>query len=203
MTARPFGLILLVAALATACSSTSPSTTTDAGSCGAEPVGATCRKSDGTCEALACVGATWSCPSGDTQVGLTPTSCEATDGGVDSGTPDSGACGEELAGETCKKPGGGCEAEICVGTTWTCPTGDTPIPLTATSCEISDGGSDAGSDAGSDDSTSDASSDSPVIGACGTPVATTIPLADGGTVVCYCEGACGCFTSPDAGTRCP
>ena len=44
---------------------------------------------------------------------------------------------------------------------------------------------------------------SPVVGTCTTPTATPTTLADGGSVTCYCEGPCGCFTAPDSGVRCP
>lgn len=254
MSARPFAILFIVT-LAAACGGTTDGTTNDAGSCGAEPVGTTCRKPSGACEAEICAGTTWACPAGDTQVALTATSCSAADAGADAsatdasatdgGDVDGGPCGPALAGETCRAPTGGCEAEICVGTAWTCPTGDTPIPLTATSCESSDAGScgpmpiggtcrkpsgtceaqicvgstwrcptgdtevavTPGSciplDGGDADDGGGGATDGGSFGACGAPVATSIPLADGGTVTCYCEGACGCFTDVDAGTRCP
>jgi len=65
-----------------------------------------------------------------------------TDGGAADGrtAEDGGACGQRPAGGTCKMPGGGCEAEICVGTTWRCPDGDTAAALTPTTCSTSDGG---------------------------------------------------------------
>ena len=52
----------------------------DGGTCGAVPLGTTCKKPSGGCEARVCSGGTWQCPAGDTSVALTHMSCDA-DGG--------------------------------------------------------------------------------------------------------------------------
>jgi hypothetical protein len=107
----------------------------DGGACGEHPpLGGTCKKPSGECEELICVGTTWKCPDGDTEVALTPANCAAADGG---------ACGEHPpVGGTCKKPGGACEGLICVGTTWKCPDGDTPVAVAPGNCGAADAGTD-------------------------------------------------------------
>ncbi len=60
------------------------------------------------------------------------------DAGADTGT-NNGACGQQPVGATCKKPSGGCESQLCVGTAWSCPAGDVAVGLTPGSC-TPDGG---------------------------------------------------------------
>lgn len=102
------------------------------GACGQQPAGGTCKKPGGGCEAEVCIGTTWQCPAGDTPVALTPAACGMSG-------DDGGTCGAVPVGTTCKKPSGGCEAQVCSGGTWQCPAGDTSVALTPMSCDA-DGG---------------------------------------------------------------
>ncbi len=162
---------------------------TDGASCPVDVPGiaTSCKKADGTCEPVACIDGAWSCPAGDTVLtGTAANTCGAADAGPFDALSGDAACGARPLGSTCQLPQGGCESLVCIGGTWTCPAGDLEVALTPSSC------------------VADAGPQPPVdVGGCGAPVATAIPLADGGTVTCYCEGACGCFLDPDAGTRCP
>jgi hypothetical protein len=161
MTFRAFALGCFLTGLAAACSSSSSgggggedgggNSSGGGGNCtGQAPSGSTCQKPGGGCEALVCEGTSWTCPTGDMQVALTATSCQG-DGGsggdASSSGGDAGCTGSAPAGATCQKAGGGCEALVCQGSTWACPSGDTQVALTATSC-AGEGG--AGGDSGSD-----------------------------------------------------
>jgi hypothetical protein len=79
---RTFVIACVLSCLWTACSSSNSS-----GSCSGEaPAGATCQMPGGGCEGLVCLGSSWACPAGDTQVALTATSCTGDGGaGADSG----------------------------------------------------------------------------------------------------------------------
>ena len=183
-----------------ACSSSS---TSSPGTCGAAPIGSQCKTSAGGCAPLQCIGSSWGCAAGQTEVGVVPGACSVADGGADGSTTDSGsvgACTAPIAAPTTLADGGAVTC-YCEG-----PCGCFLDPDAGTRCPT--GGSvdgTGGSDSGTTDSGGDSSggTDSGNIGACTTPVATPTTLPDGGTVTCYCEGPCGCFLDPDAGTRCP
>jgi hypothetical protein len=62
-------------------------------------------------------------------------------GGTADGSNPSGGCGGPAPdGTTCQKAGGGCEALVCEGSSWTCPAGDTQVALTAAACMSGDAG---------------------------------------------------------------
>lgn len=119
-----------LASLLVACSSASPAATD--GACGPTPVGSTCKTPGGACEALTCVGTSWKCPTGDTQVAVVPGACSSD---------DAGTCGPMPVGSTCKKPSGACEALVCSGSSWKCPAGDTEVAVVPGACtDLNDAG---------------------------------------------------------------
>ena len=95
----------------------------------------------------------------------------------------SNCSGMAPAGTTCQKAGGGCEALVCQGSSWTCPAGDTQVALTATSCQ-GDGGS--GGDSGQ------ACSGMP-------PAGATCQKAGGGCEGLVCQGSS--WTCPAGDTQ--
>ncbi len=63
-----------------------PTDATDAasdGGCGATPVGSTCKTSAGTCTPLQCIGSSWGCAAGETEVAVVPGACSAGDAATD------------------------------------------------------------------------------------------------------------------------
>jgi hypothetical protein len=92
-------ILILPFAFGACSSSTSSTPQNDAGACGAMLAGTTCKRTDGACEGLVCIGSTWQCPSGDTQVALTASSCVAGDAAAgDGAADDGGTCGKLLCG---------------------------------------------------------------------------------------------------------
>jgi hypothetical protein len=98
-------------------------------------VGATCSNAgpsndqDGICTNETC---THSTPNGDGGVTTSTYACvlcELSD------------CGSMPVGETCQKPSGECEEQVCTDKKWGCPEGDTAVPVVPGSCK---GATDAG-----------------------------------------------------------
>lgn len=105
------------------------------GACGPAPIGAVCRRSDGSCEDLQCIAGEWSCAENEQSVPVGSCGAGGTSGEGGTGG-SSGSCASPApVGSTCQRTDGSCTNLQCIASEWKCAAGEMLVPVTPGACQ--------------------------------------------------------------------